>query len=140
MPRTQLAFAALIDGAVERTRRNLQPRRRAILPQQDLTYESERVLSQHRNGCHVIYKAMHALNLESRGAVTYEEIVLLLAAQPKCGGYAFFIKESTIRSYLHKNPYGLWRKLRTRRKTGRRGHPRALYVAAGLTVAGRRLA
>lgn len=110
----------------------------AFLPLGDVTYESTRVLSQHRNGNHVIYKALHMLNVLHRRGATALEVWTLLQSAPKCGGHAKFIKLTTVSMYLSQNNYGLWRKsgeVRRVEKYPGAGRPAFLYVASGLTVA-----
>lgn len=111
----------------------------ANLPVMDVGYSQARDLSQHRNGHHVIYKALHALNLLHKRPVSWPEVADLLATAPRCGGYAFFVQRSTIKRYMHGNDYGLWRKL-DRRQHIDQGRPRSLFVATGLTTTGQKRA
>jgi hypothetical protein len=133
---------ALINKTVQKIRR----RTRAVmvdknsnLPTYDCGYSQAREFSQHRNGWHCIYKALHALNLLYGRPVSWPEVADLLASAPSCGGYAFFIKRSTIKRYMFGNAFGLWRKLDRVQDAGN-GLPRALFVASGLTATGQKRA
>lgn len=106
-----------------------------FLPLADSGYEQQRVFSQHRNGNHVIYKAMHMLNVLHRRGVTREEVLAVLQSAPKCGGWAHFLKPNSVAMYLSNNTYGLWRVVGKAPATGRQGGRPYLYVAAGMTVA-----
>lgn len=116
-----------------------------FLPLADAGYEQSRVLSSHRNGHHLIYKAMHMLNVQHRRGVTALEIWTLLQSAPKCGGRAHFIPLSSVRVYLLLNNYGLWRVSGTTRACpgvtvgqSSRGRKSNLYVAAGMKAANTR--
>lgn len=99
----------------------------AFLPLADAGYEQTRVFSQHRNGNHVIYKAMHYLNIKHRRGVTSREIFEVLQSAPKCGGRATFLQFGSVAAMLSLNNYGLWRRVS--------GCHKYLWVAAGLTPA-----
>lgn len=102
----------------------------SALPLADAGYEQERVFSQHRNGHHVIFKAMHALNIQHRRGVTVQEIYAVLQSAPKCGGWAHFIGLNTLRAYICTNRFGLWHKV----AAFKNGMPGVwIYVAAGLS-------
>lgn len=121
--------------SLPRKTRTMLVRKNVPLPTLDIGYYQRQMFSQFRNGYSCIYRALHTLNL-THGPATFRDIEKVLASSPKCGGYAFFIKASTIRTYLHKNAYGLWRKL-DRKRAGNKGAPMALYVANGLTIGGK---
>lgn len=128
----------LVKDTANRIRRRTRPSRvhkNATLPTADLGYEQLRHFSSHRNGWHLIYKTIHALNILYCRGVTRQEICEALQAAPKCGGRAFFISANTVRTYLTHNNYNLWRRLGKRMLTSS-GNSTNLYVAAGLTSTG----
>lgn len=110
-----------------------------VLPVNDMGYEQMREFSQFRNGEHVIYKALHALNLYGKCPVSAKDVYALLSSAPKSRGKASFLKYSTVRRYLHANSYGLWRKVDQMYRSGKGGQQAALYVASGLTNNGRKV-
>jgi hypothetical protein len=121
----------------------IKVRRGALLPQQNLGYEQMNEFSQHRNGSHVIYKALHTLNLATQAPVAASEIYALLKSAPNGNGRIKRMSRTTISVYLARNPYKLWRRIEDTRqsvgKDGRLSRPSYLYVARGLSVNGKRL-
>lgn len=115
---------------------------RVIRPTFDIGYEQAREFSQHRNGYHVIYKALHTINLLIKAPASSAMVFGLLQMSPRAGGRAFFISRSSVNSYLSNNKYKLWRKIHKTTPAispdgrGRRGN---LYVAHGLSIEGKGL-
>ncbi len=133
---------ALINKAVQkiyRRARVIKVDKNSNLPVFDLGYSQARMLSAHRNAFHLSYMALHSLNILYGRPVSWPEIADLLRSAPSCGGYALFVKRSTIKRCLFDNRYGLWRKLDRTQKHGV-GRPRSLFVATGLTITGQRRA